>query len=606
MRRAGVFIGVNRTGTLPVLKDAVASAMRMAGDWAQRQGFDVIATITDDGGATVDIDRISTTIDGILAPGNIDQLVVYFSGHGVNIRYGEYWLLTKAPKNTNEAVNVAGSVELARYCGVPHVVFISDACRTAASGIQAQWVTGSEVIPNVGIAGPEFPVDQFFACGLGRAAHEVLDPTTTAKEFSAVYTAELLPALQGKVADLNDEEVESGRRIQYVRPRPLGDYLPQAISNRIQGLHLQTQLIQEPVARITSNPMAWISRIDAGPADPSTGLDDSSLVRMSRSSATARHLDAGAAAAPIRMTTRESVSESLLASALDEGPSGLGRSLATARGSRDAGIESVIRVVETTAPQFGPTHQETQCGFKIRGALFREVFAKNATALLRNVPGDVVQVHGINGRGASVVLRFDSGGGAVLPAIPEFMTALTVENGELVDVAYEPSDNTWRWHEYLKHADEVRALRSVAAASTTNGVFRLEGHKGPELARRMQYAKSIDPALAVYAAYAYHDLRRRERLQEMVRYMRQDLGACLFDLAMLAREADLGSPRGRETVFSFAPLLSQGWALLSALRVALPRRLEKLNRNLVPSTWTMFDDEGLDRIKDALQSGDIR
>jgi hypothetical protein len=41
---------------------------------------------------------IYEVIANVLEPGNLDQLVVYFAGHGVNVRMGEYWLLSDAPR----------------------------------------------------------------------------------------------------------------------------------------------------------------------------------------------------------------------------------------------------------------------------------------------------------------------------------------------------------------------------------------------------------------------------------------------------------------------------------------------------------------------------
>src|SRR5207247_724704 len=103
---------------------------------------------------------------------------------------------------------------------------------------------------------------------------------------------------------------------------------------------------------------------------------------------------------------------------------------------------------------------------------------------------------------------------------------------------YEPSDRTSRWKLYRAHALELRTLRAVVATATREGSFRLQGEDALKLARRMQYAKGIDPALAVYAAYTYHDLHQFDYLEEMDGYMRRDLGASFFDVAMLCRKLD--------------------------------------------------------------------
>ena len=99
-----------------------------------------------------------------------------------------------------------------------------------------------------------------------------------------------------------------------------------------------------------------------------------------------------------------------------------------------------------------------------------------------------------------------------------------VEDDELVDVACEPSANTLRWQEYQNSASEIRTLRGVAASSAQHGRFRLVAEDAGALARKMQYAKGIDPTMAVYAAYAYYDLQTVEWIDQMSRYLRVDLG----------------------------------------------------------------------------------
>ena len=51
----------------------------------------------------------------------------------------------------------------------------------------------------------------------------------------------------------------------------------------------------------------------------------------------------------------------------------------------------------------------------------------------------------------------------------------------------------------------------------------------------MQYAKGIDPTMAVYAAYAYYDLQTVTRIEQMSG-SREDLGVSLFDVDLLARQ----------------------------------------------------------------------
>ncbi|MCU7811139.1 MAG: hypothetical protein KZQ77_07870, partial [Candidatus Thiodiazotropha sp. (ex Notomyrtea botanica)] len=267
------------------------------------------------------------------------------------------------------------------------------------------------------------------------------------------------------------------------------------------------------------------------------------------------------------------------------------------------GSGDLSTTLTSSAAPFGPMHHETQCGFKIRGALFTSAYSKGARVEEPDQPIDDLRVQVNSGPYASVLLTLDTGAAIVLPAISEFLCALTIDDGELVDVAYEPSANSHRWPMFEQRAAEVRTLRAVASSSTRNGVFRLDQKDALKLARQMQYAKSVDPALAVYAAYAYQDLQRTDLIKKMCGYMHGDIGARFFDLALLAgelRDTKIGSD---PTVMGFVPLLAQGWAQLAAHRVRFPQPFDGMERYLLNSPWTMFNPEGAALIHKALKQG---
>jgi hypothetical protein len=596
MKRAAVLIGVDKTGDLPRLRDAARGARRME-EWARRQGMNPVTLLTDEQNP-VDAGAIKRAIRDVVDAG-ADQLVVYFAGHGVNIQRGEYWLLSDAPRDSQAAVNVEGSNQLARYSGIPHVVFISDACRTAAAGIQAQSVRGSEIFPNDSVDGTEKPVDLYFACTLGRPAHEVIDPNVTTAEYTALYTHELTQALLGQRPDCL-EWAQDGSDSALLRPRALKAHLAAAVLQRIKDLQLQTRLIQEPDARLTSDgATAWLSRLT------SADVPASWLAKRSQESlgGAPPPLPAAAEAPPNTVAT---LSASLLQSTLANDTIRLDSERAYARTSNVRGIQALAASAERIAQPFGPTHFETRCGFKIRGARIVEAYAKGAQTDLFETPGEVVRVNSISQPGANVLLVLEQGKGILLPAIEDFIAVLTVEEEELVDVSYEPSDNSWRWAEYETRAPEIRALRSLAASSMTQGVFRLEQEDALEVAKRMQFAKGVDPTLAVYAAYAYNDLHRRDLIRQMSSYMRDDIGAPFFDIALLAGELNRSTVTRETAVYGQAPFLAQGWALLSALGVALPQSLSDLARTLAPSVWTMFNEDGVRTIRNSFQRGDLK
>lgn len=591
MIRAGIFIGVNKTGNLRQLNDAARGARRMY-EWALAQGMadqTHAKLITDADNTKVDPDLIYDAIKEIVDGPGVDQLLIYFAGHGVNINRTEHWLLTDAPVRTSAAVNVSGSVELARYSGIQHVVFISDACRVAPEGIQAQNVRGVDIFPNDGASGRAKPVDQFFACLLGRTAVEIQDPEIAAQHYTALYTSALLDALQGNFPEVLEAGDTAGDKGRYVKPGALERYLESEVPRRVKAMHLEQKVNQHPDALLTLGGL-WLARL-AAPVTP-----------VARSHP--RLLEFGGRLPTIE--TFRGVTDRLVSSAVEGDRGVVDRQLHQA----DTGsVTEAKQLAGTTARlvrPFGPDHFETQCGLKIRGARLVDFFASHATAELLGSGGDLLRVNTLEGPAASMLLHFEGDVGTVVPVLAGFLGALTFEDGELVDVAYEPSVHTWRWDLYKERANEVRMLRAVAAASSQHGRFRLDGESATRIAQKMQYAKGIDPTLAVYAAYAYYNLQALERIREMSGYLQEDIGTTLFDVALLSRALRDTTIGLHDGIVPFVPLLSQGWALLQAHRIRLHPALAGIERTMRNSLWSLFDLAGIEKLKTALQTREVR
>src|SRR6516225_3937123 len=101
-RRGAVVIAVNKTGDLPSLEGCVSGAIDIT-QWLTAEGF-IVKIITDSGGP-VKAEQIIEAINFFVTAGTYDQLVVYFSGHGLWKNDGELWLLTDAPGDANAAVS---------------------------------------------------------------------------------------------------------------------------------------------------------------------------------------------------------------------------------------------------------------------------------------------------------------------------------------------------------------------------------------------------------------------------------------------------------------------------------------------------------------------
>lgn len=622
MIRAGVFIGVDQTGGLQKLRDATAGAGRMR-QWALRQGMapeDAIL-LTDTDGGKVTPDQIRDAVTAVVDGPGVDQLILYFAGHGVVRDRGELWLLSEAPGNTSAAVDVRGSVELARMCGIPHVVVISDACRVAPEGIEAQNVRGTDVFPNQIVPGGSQPVDQFFACLVGRTAAEIKDPAIAATTYGALYTGALLDGLSGQARALV-EGYGAAAPPWRVRPRPLHRWLRSEVPARVLARGLEGQVNQDPDAIITSDD-SWLAEITEDddrdrpvltPPPPTGGAGNEERPvpppPADRGHPVAPPADGHRPVAPppvegvpVPEASLGDLLATMTTAALTE-PTGLGDTRGDLARS-DVGRE-VLRTADELSTPFGADHFESGCGLNLRGAVLREVVAGRGVAV-EVLDAQIARFSPLSDEPASVVVSFQDGSGAVIPAIPGYLASLTVDDGELVSVAYEPSSNSWRWDAFEFQADEVRSLRGAAAAAAQHGRFGLDRQQATALARRMQMFKSADPTLAVYAAYAYHDLQDHRRLAEMSAFLRADLhGFGLFDVELLAGNL-LGSTIDPTVpVVPSVPLMAQGWSVLRAHRVRLPAALAELSDHLLESVWSLYDARGVALLQTAVSTGEAR
>lgn len=583
MIRAGIFIGVDKSGGLRKLQDAASGARSMY-EWAIAQGMadgSHAKLITDADGGNVGARDIYRAVKTVVDGAGVDQLLIYFAGHGVFTNRCEQWLLSDAPEMPNEAVNVTGSVDLARYSGVPHVVIVSDACRIAPEGIQAQYVMGQEIFSNDPPGDSARPVDQFFACGRGRTAAELLQPDKAAEGFRALYTGAMLDALKGAKPEVLEPSGDPSDTRMYVRPLKLQEYLKNEVPRRVISMNLQHKVNQNPDAILIAHD-SWLSRVDRPPR----------VVRRP------------APPAPVPPPDVRSVAARLVHTAVSGNTASLAGEAGAAAADGITGADSLARGIAEVAAPFGPDSFETECGVKVRGArILRAVMLDTQTEMLGS---ELVRIHQMQTPSASILLQFESGAGTVIPALHGYLAVLTFEDGELVDVGYEPAATNWRWDEYRSRAEELRTLRAVAAASTRHGRFRLDGEDAEALAGRMQLAKGVDPSLAVYAAWAFYDLQDIERIRRMSEYLREDVGATLFDLELLARRLRMKSVDRSAGVVPFVPLLSQSWSLIRANRVNLYPGLNDLGNMLRESVWSLYEPEGVRRLERALMSGEVR
>jgi hypothetical protein len=580
--RAGVVIGVNKTGDLPTLNAAASDAHTVA-DWLQSERFRVKLLVDDHGPVTAA--QVFDAIDQFVEREPLDQLVVYFSGHGFISQYAEYWMLSNAPKNPNEAISLRESVELARMIGVPSVVFISDACRSKPDSLGAERVRGSLVFPNAGpTRSASAEVDQFLATLVGDAALEVSVDTSVAS-FQGLYTAVFLDAFRDPGTDM----VRTVDGVAVVPDRALKAYLAEEVPKRARAKAIR--LRQMPDSIVESDYATYIGRAVF-----------SNLERRPNV----------AAPPPVHNETTASLQH--LGVAL---PSTVSPVLTEA-------IDRVAKTIANPTGQpfisgFGSKRQiafDTETGFTISGAsvVFAAANPKMGEASITQGGGShepaLIRIDPHARRPCSVALQFKNGSGAIVAALLGYVGTIVVDDNGVANVSYTPSANNWRWSRYKEQQRDFDEFHAAVAAAARFGVFRVEGTKdtrvqqATELAGKIRVLKSVDPTLGLYAAYAYAEVDLIEDVRSVRSAMHDDLEADLFDVALLAGALG-GKPPMSDSVVPFCPMLSQGWSLLRVRSVSLPPPVARARDHLRQALWTSFGPDGMSIIISSLRSGEL-
>lgn len=578
-QRAAVVIGVDKAGDLPKLR-AAASGARQVETLLKAEGYDVKALVDDN--APVTVDGIFAAIDAFTRKGTVDQLVVYFAGHGFAAEYVEYWLLSEATRNPNQSVSLRESVQLARlYSGIPNVIFISDACRSTPRSLGLTAIRGGVIFPTVGSVQPS-DVDQFMATLVGDPSFEAAIADST-RNYAGIYTTTLLSAFAEAPADI----VSPVGGVVVVPNKRLKRFLEREVPLRAQQVNIQ--LNQRPDAQVTSEDDVYIAKV-AKTLKTSTSGTATSLRHVAAASLN----DVG-----LRGLMQEAPRKDFELAEYQRAT----RDLDTKTGFSKAQSEitSPMREFEQFARAssggagFYVSGQPVKAAFVLVGGTLRPFKRAGERAITTEVP---------RGKAASALIQFSDGSAALVAALGGFAGSIAVARNGVINVSYVPSHGGY-------DADRLNRLHASVATAARFGVFRIERGEGGErnagarLADTVRMMKDVDPTLGLYAAYAYADAGIQSEVASVRGFMRGNLGFDLFDTAMLSgaltkKEATLG------TCAPFCPMLAQGWALLRVNNVALPKEIQACRDYLRPSLWTTLEPKGTDLLLDALQSGRLR
>jgi hypothetical protein len=586
-KAAAVIIGVDKTGGLDPLKSAAHCAQRVAA-WLTSEGFDV-ACLTDGPGKPVLSQDVSSAITKFATqPPTYDILVVYFSGHGQWHTRADHWLLSGAPRFGWEAINLEGAMYTARRCGIPNVVFISDACRTMPGTDLDSLVNGVDAFPN-NTSSSVSKIDYFKATSESRPAYELPIGGTV----QSVLTHAILSAFENPEPEIVAQIVDGVQQVSVVPNGRLESVLQARVDAILDGVdgnptqNLDTNVPSKDavyIARVRPKAAAAPPLLPKAPPGPTAAGDPGAYAARRRP---LRVVPGRAAADAVSDTLRGR--EALIAP-----PDGV------------SGEEIAARIPDSAADHF-----ETQTGFIIRGARIADLVVSpsaNSHAEPLNNPndprGDAVRVH--PGRPAlPVVVRLRDGRCVVLAALRGYLGHAQFDEDGLTNVSYVPSSNNWRWATYNARREDIERLRALVTLAVERNTFRVRSEtEAARLAERIRVEKAMDPTLGLYAAYAFAQAGMDAQVRDILGYMRGDLEADLFDVLMLSGEAP--GRMGANPPVPFCPMLTQGWNLLRAYGVQLPDVLAQASRFLSNSLWSTFTGRGASIVFDAVKSGELQ
>lgn len=590
-QRAAVVIGVDQAGGLPKLQ-AAASGARQVEALLKTEGYDVAALV--DERAPVTLEQVFDAIDRYVSKGTIEQLVVFFAGHGFAAEYVEYWLLSDATRNPNQSISLRESVQRARlYSGIPNVIFISDACRSTPSSLGFTGIHGGVIFPTASSVQPS-DVDQFMATLVGDPSFEV-EMTKSTKNYAGIYTTTLLSAFAEAPIDI----VSKVGGANVVPNKRLKRFLEREVPRRAQQIKIT--LNQRPDAQVTSGDEIFIAKAARTTKAALLGAA-SSLRHVAAQKFSAVGLQGIMKTEEIEIKKYPQATQDLGAKT----------------GFTKAQVEMSMQIKQ--GQKFAGALPATQgTGFLVSGQPIKEalLLLDGKMQPFRRLDAQAIAADVPPGRAASALIQFADGSSTVVAALHDFAGHIVVAGNGVINVSYVRRGG--RVDPY-----RLNELHASVATAARFGVFRIEreewGSKGtvsvlasskgtvPVLASvgadKLVESKDneVDPTLGVYAAYAYSEAGIEHEVASVRSIMRRGLDFDLFDTAMLS--GALGKKGATlRTCAPFCPMLAQGWALLRVNNVQLPKEIQSCRDYLRPALWTTLEPKGTDLLLDALRSG---
>jgi hypothetical protein len=477
-------------------------------------------------------------------------------------------------------------------------VFVSDACRSLPTDLAGATINGQYGFPFFEDVTAASKVDVFRATSPARAAYEAKIGGT----HQSVLTSALLSAYDNPPETMTRKINVAGLDVTVVPNRLLEGFLQGKVEDLLADIDMNlTQLIESDVPSGDDIYIARARKKQLGTGSKS--LADGKLPVGAKSLAGAKRPKAQRRRAkPVGKLAAEIVRQSLAGSAPR-------RSVLENKGIRKAVRETLGAEIAANMPTDAVTHFESGCGFAVFGAAVSRALAPSTQGRVELLdPGSgtdrpaVLRVWTAR-PGASVAVELADGRSLALAALEGYIGHCTVTEPGLTNVSYVPSNNSQRWQDYELQRERLDRLRAKVAVAANHSRFSLgSADEARRFADEVRVGKAIDPTLGLYAAYAYSQAGDDAEVRGMLDYMRDDLGADLFDVRMLAFRKP---PDDSRPIRPFCPMLTQGWNLLGPRRVTLPKVFDGAGAHLTGSLWTTFQPGFAQELFNAVETGEV-
>lgn len=627
-KKAAVVVGVNTTGNMPSLSSAAKGAEEVAA-WLGNEGYDVecITDKTDSVTSTQIFDAIDKFVT---VPARYEMLVVYFSGHGQWQARSDYWLLSGAPAKPQEAINLDGTMDLAKYSGIPNIVFISDVCRTIPDTRAGQNVSGIEAFPNLDDFNRPSNIDYFKASCESLPAFEAMIDG----EPHSFLTLALKSAFDFPKKDMIKDIKEGNITIQVVPNRKLMDYLQPKVDDLLfENGFIKSQPID---IRVPSNDSVYISRIRSkkkaskkkavkkrtAARKPSTISNDIMILNHDISDDS---MSTKSSSDKWRTNTGDQIIPPVLPVGLDAANAVefelIGKGYISDSHRND---ELLVTNNETEfeltsrLPRGRVDHFESETGFIVFGAEVDRVeliYKIEDKDQVRKPTVDIMQEYNNNEHSVliriwtdlpalSVFIKLKDGRSAILACLHGYIGFALFNDDGLTNLSYVPATNNHRWGAYEQKQDKINRLRALVSLAVEYNTFKIDSdEEGESLASEIRMEKAVDPTLGLYAAHAFNQAGNENQIADIRNYMQHDLSADLFDVKVLSSR--IKHQNDLNLVVPICPMLTQTWNLLRSREVKLPEVLIEAESYLCDSLWTTFQPEATNKILDAIEKGEL-